>query len=363
MTHDWLLVETLGHEPAVVARGRQTKNLVPISAFLRRSPDLMAIQAALAETVDAGHGLSTITPKNNRVIRTEVVRMSDGRIHGVQVWSGPPGAEPPDRPTPGPLKWDLTTGVATDTPESLANSGLDPHQEATQGRAFAEDLPTRDLNPSETRVFSLAVRPRPGDTICTTWDVTDHNDELVTVGFVARSNLEIQDDGSERLICRAMNWRSERDGSASTGDLEQQILNGLAQSGVHRALVNLDDWTLLKWLDDPCPYYDWRAMESGNPMVHPADEHHMSSMTTEFADGATTRVLRLRGTDGGWAPIHVSVNRIEIEEGTFAGLISLRLPTEDELAGAGLAEPGDRAAKSPRRSRPRRKPKATETAG
>ena len=115
MTHDWLLVETLGSEPAVVAQGRQTKNLVPISAFLRRNPNLMAIQTAIGETVRAGVGLSSITPKNDRVIRTEVVQMSDGRIHGVHVWIGPPDLEPPERPIPGPLKWDLTRGIATDT--------------------------------------------------------------------------------------------------------------------------------------------------------------------------------------------------------------------------------------------------------
>ena len=107
MTHDWLLVETLGSEPAVVAQGRQTKNLVPISAFLRRNPNLMAIQTAIGETVRAGVGLSSITPKNDRVIRTEVVQMSDGRIHGVHVWIGPPALEPPERPIPGPMKREL----------------------------------------------------------------------------------------------------------------------------------------------------------------------------------------------------------------------------------------------------------------
>ncbi len=54
MSHEWLLVETLGSEPVVVADGRQTKNLVPISVFLRRSPDLMAIQTAISETIRAG---------------------------------------------------------------------------------------------------------------------------------------------------------------------------------------------------------------------------------------------------------------------------------------------------------------------
>ncbi len=43
----------------------------------------------------------------------------------------------------------------------------------------------------------------------------------------------------------------------------QRILAGLAQTGVHRALVDLDNWKLLKWLDDPAPFFDWRARESG----------------------------------------------------------------------------------------------------
>jgi hypothetical protein len=374
MTHDWLLVETLGHEPAVVAHGRHTKNLAPISEFLRRSPHLMSIQAAVAETVHTGHGLDTITPKHDLVIRTEVVRMSDGHIHGVHLWTGPPGEEPPDRPTPGPLKWDLTSGVATDTPESLANSGLDPATDATQGRAFAEDLPARDLNPNETRVLSLAVRPVPGDTVCRTWDVTDHTGELVTVGFVARSILETMDDGSERVICRAMNWRSERDDTPTAPDNPgQRLLDEPAQSGVHRALVDPDNWTLLKWIDDPCPYYDWRGTESGEPFVDPAEAAHMYSMATEFADGAAGRVLRLRGNGGGWVPMHVTVNRVELEADTSAGLISLRLPTEAELAdpepadsepaGAELAGAPAEPPKRPRKSKPRRKDGSTKPAG
>lgn len=333
MTRDWLLVETLGAEPTVVAQGRQVKNLVPISAFLRRSPHLAAITAAIFETVRSGQGLNTITPKKNRVIRTEPVRMSDGRVHGVHVWSGPSDVEPPERPLPGPLKWDLTLGVATDTPESLVNSGMDPVLEATHGRAFAEDLPTRDLNPSETKVLTMAIKCRPDETICSTWDVTDPKGNLVTVGFVARANLETVDDGSERLIGRAMNWRSERVGTTVAPDhLAQRILNGLAQPGVYRALVDLNNWALLKWLDEPCPFYDWRAGENGRPVVHPDDEPVKLAMTTEFAGGATARVLRLRDYDGGWVPMHVTVNRVELEEDCFAGLISLRRPTEAELA-------------------------------
>ncbi len=323
MTHDWLLVETLGSEPAVVAQGRQTKNLVPISAFLRRNPNLMAIQTAIGETVRAGVGLSSITPKNDRVIRTEVVQMSDGRIHGVHVWIGPPALEPPERPIPGPLKWDLTRGIATDTPESLFNSGRDPETEATQGRAFAEDLPMRDLNPTEAKVLSMLMRPEPGMTFCTTWDVTDYNGQQITVGWAARAQLETEDDGTERLICRAMNWRSERDASTDPHDnLAARILNGLAQSGVHRVLVDLHHWKLLKWLDEPAPFFDWRARETGAAVVHPDDAPHMARMTIEFGSGATSGVLRLAANGGGWVPVHMTVNRVELDKDTYAGLVA-----------------------------------------
>ncbi|MDX1889823.1 PAS domain-containing protein [Mycolicibacterium sp. 050158] len=332
MTHDWLLVETLGVEPAVVAQGQRTKNLVPVSAFLRRNPNLMAIQTAINETVQAGKPLSSLTPKSDRVIRTEVVQMTDGRIHGVHVWIGPLDEEPPDRVMPGPLKWDLTNGIATDTPESLMNSGLNPAAEATQGRAFAEDLPARALNPSEVEVLRVAIKPEVGRTFCSTWDVTDYRGRPITVGFVARVLEEPDDGGRDALICRAMNWRGVSEGTATpVEDLGQRIVAGLARPGVHRALVDPKTWKLLKWLDDPCPFYDWHDQADGEPLVHPDDAPEVESMARDFRSGEASRVLRLRAVGGGWTPIHVTAHRVEIGDDVVAGLLSLRLPTEDDV--------------------------------
>ncbi|OOK76356.1 hypothetical protein BZL30_3354 [Mycobacterium kansasii] len=336
MTHDWLLVETLGDEPAVVAQGRQLKNLVPITTFLRRSPHLSAVRTAITESLQTGQSLSSITPKSDRVICTEPVVMSDGRVHGVQVWIGPAGAEPPERPIPGPLKWDLTLGVATDTRESLINSGKNPDVEVTYGRAFAEDLPSRELSPNETRVLAMVVKPEPGQTLCSTWDLTDWQGNPIRLGFTARSALE-----PGRTA--ASTWSRER----LTGGRTQRPPGAGRRPGtedsrrtragrVHRALVDLNTWTLLKWLDEPCPFYDWRVNEPDKPRVHPDDQELIAAMTKEFANGATSGVLRLPGNDTDWVPVHVTVNRIELEPETFAGLISLRLPTAAELADAGL---------------------------
>lgn len=339
MARDWLLVETLGKEPAVVALGRQLRNLVPITTFLRRNPHLAAIQSAIAESLQTGQTLVSITPKTRRVIRAEPVLMSDGRMHGVHIWSGMADAEPPERPIPGPLKWNMTLGVATDTLESLANTGRNLEVEAPEGRAFADSWPSGDLKVNEGKALAAAVKPQPGNTLCDTWDSTDWQGNPIRVSFVARNGLEPGPDGRDHVIARGMNWRAEPIDAARPADrLAQRILHGLAQPGVHRALFDPTNWTMLKWLDEPCPFYDWRRVESDAPRTHPADEARMAAMTAEFAAGTTSGVLRMPSHDGGWVPVHVSVNRVEVEDETFAGLVSLRLPTETELAEAELSD-------------------------
>lgn len=342
MTHDWLLVETLGAEPAVVAHGRSTKNLVPISAFLRRNPNLMAIQTAIGETVRAGQPLSSITPKHDRVIRTEVVQMTDGRIHGVHIWVGPPDIEPPERELPGPLKWDLSKGVATDTPESLRNGGDDPSVETTGGRVFAEHLPPRSLNSVEHQVLSAAIKPVPGRSFCSTWDVTDYRGESIAVGFVVRVlEEESAEGGPDSLICRGMNWPSEHDESTlNAADLTQPELTGRAEPGVYRALVDLRTWRLLKWLDEPCPFYDWHPQEGGESFTHPGDYPAIERMARDFEKGIpASQVLRLRAVGGGWTPVNVTAQVVDNDGDGHAGLLSMRLPTDAELAASADAEP------------------------
>jgi Rv3651-like, C-terminal domain len=75
---------------------------------------------------------------------------------------------------------------------------------------------------------------------------------------------------SSRHSAANRHWRSEREGPAVPPDhLAQRTLNGLAQSGVHRALVDIENSKLLRWLDEPAPFFDWRANEadvqSSNP--------------------------------------------------------------------------------------------------
>jgi hypothetical protein len=329
MPHDWMLVETLGDEPAVVAEGTEIRDLVPIGSALRRSPHLMAIQTAIGETVRGGTALSSITPKHQHVIRTEVVAMSDGRIHGVLIWVGSPDDEPPPPPMVGALVWDLTEGTATDTVESLRVGGWDPATQPTHGRAFADDLPRRALQPNEAKVLSVVIKPEVGVTICDTWQVSDHQGQPITIAFCARSLAETRDDGTDAVVCRAMNWRVPHTEPA-TPDLAQRILQGLAEPGVHRALVDPAHWKLLKWLDDPAPFFDWRAGMVAAHAVHPDDRAVMVQMARQFETGPAAGVMRMVGHDGGWTPVHVTVHRIDLGDGVEAGLAVLRQVRDGE---------------------------------
>jgi hypothetical protein len=340
MIQDWLLVETLGDQPMVVAQGRQMKNFVPLAVFLRRNPNLAAIQTAITETVSTGTGLASITPKTKRVIRTEPVHMSDGHIHGVHVWSGPTDTEPPERPIPGPLKWDLARGEGSVTVEYLINAGMDPAEESLTGRAFVEDIPSRSLNRDESKALSWTIDIAPGRTFCTTWDFPDKLGGFRKVGWCARTLLEVNEDGTEHLVSRAMNLvETVTESPPAPGDLARRIVDGMAAPGSHRLIMDLDNWRPLKWLDDPCPLIEWRGTEQ----VHPDDrQRHQSRMRQELSTGSTSAVLRLPANGGGWVPLHVTIGRMELENGTYAGLATIREPTVEEQAEAGL-KPADEA--------------------
>jgi hypothetical protein len=253
------------------------------------------------------------------------------------VWCGPTDEEPSDRPIPGPLKWDFTAGEGSGTTEYLVNAGMDPAHESLTGRAFIEDIPSRSLNRDESKALSWVIDVAPDRTFCATWDFADKLGGFRRVGWCARTLMEPNEDGTDHLVGRAMNLvEAVSESPLASEDLADRLLNGLAQPGVYRVIVDMNTCTLLKWIDDPCPFFDWH----GRVEMHPEDKEHFAErMASEFAEGMTSGVLRLPGNDGGWVPLHVTVSKVALEDGVSAGLVTLRKPTEPELADVGLDQP------------------------
>lgn len=337
---NWLLLEVLGDEPVVVAQGHNLRRFVPLTAFLRRTPNIAVIRAAVDATVDHKRGSVNKVADGQTVVRTEPVLMSDGRVHGVHVWTGPPTVRPRPRSVPGAVMWDMTTEIATDTRQALWVAGLNVDAEKTHGRTFAEDIPMGRINVDEPEMLALTVNTKPGDTFCTTWDLTAYDGTPIRVSFVARAALEPGADRARHLIARAMNWRVPRkDAAIADQNLAARILDGMAQDGIHRALFDLKTWNLLKWIDPPCPHVDWRSADALRPFVHPDDRPVMRSMAQKFTDGPVAGVLRLRGWNDSWASMHITAYRVKLLDDTYVGFICIRLPTPADLATKSLDRP------------------------
>lgn len=333
MTGEWLLVETLGDQPAVIAHGVAMKHFVPLNIFLRRNPSLPDIEAAVAETVRTGEAQSRALPHAQRVISTEPVTLSDGRVHAVHLWFGRTGVEPPQRPVPGPAKWDLTTQVPTVSEQSLINAGLDavikPHEAETLSQVF----PSREYSQDDASVLAMSIAPEAGRTYCTTWKFDDTRGQFRETGVAGRILLETFEDGSEHLIGRGINIViAVLDERPEQGTLAKRIIEGSVEPGSYRGIMDLRSLTLLKWIDEPCPLFDWR--QPG--VVHPDDESAAAVLLQAVEEGSGSAVVRLPANDGGWQPIHVTLNRVELEPGVYAGLVTMRTPSADELADVGL---------------------------
>ncbi|OBB95802.1 PAS domain-containing protein [Mycobacterium sp. 852002-40037_SCH5390672] len=334
MGHDWLLFETLGTEPVVVAQGDRLRKYVPLTSFFRRNSNISEIRSIVSATVAQRQPLVKDTTGRRISIRTEPIIMTDGHVHGVHLWIGPPNIRPRARFLPGAVKWDLTAGTATDTPQALKNSGLNVELEQSEGRPFAADLPIGGAhNHDESKVIAAAINCKPGDTFCSTWNVTTFDGNPIRVSFVARANFELNEDGTEHLVARAMNWRAPREETRTSDfNLASQILEGMAQEGLHRALVDLETWNLLKWVDPPCPHIDWRSKHPDLPLVHPDDRPTMRFMAKQFTRQPAVGLLRLRSTDGRWTRMHVTIYQVALPDATPVGLICIRLPTPADLA-------------------------------
>jgi hypothetical protein len=84
----------------------------------------------------------------------------------------------------------------------------------------------------------------------------------------------------------------------------------------------------------------------------------MAKMAAEFATGSASGVLRMKANGGGWTPVHVTVNRVQLEEDIYAGMATLRIPTDVEILAAGLDDIDD--AQVPKRKAKPRKDKAAK---
>lgn len=98
------------------------------------------------------------------------------------------------------------------------------------------------------------------------------------MGFCVRISREAGADGAERLLGRSMNLLETVGATpVSNEHLTVRLIDAMTRPGHYRAIVDLNTWQLIKWIDEPCPLYDWRA----TPVMHPDDHTRLATPMAE----------------------------------------------------------------------------------
>ncbi|CPT83589.1 Uncharacterised protein [Mycobacteroides abscessus] len=322
MSRDWMLLETLGDEPTVIAIGSQARNLAPLESVLRRNRHRPLIEAAIADCRRTGEVTAAFTPARDRVVHVHPISMDKANIHGVQVWFGPADVDPPPRPLAGACLGDLDTSLTTLTAGYFEVMGFDP-QNRSERQAIAEGLAPVLPSPRNTELMAHVVNPELDSTFCGTCLAADHQGNTLQVHYAGRASKETDPAGAVARINRIICTRVENRPAEPRVGLAQQILEAVATPGVHRLLMNVDTFAVLKWMEEPYPDLAWRYNPDRPETIHPDDEASARQMRDELRAGSTTGVLRVRAISGGWLRLRASATKFALRDNAFAALVTL----------------------------------------
>lgn len=278
MAQDWLLIETLGADPTVVAVGRQAKKMVALPAILGRNRHFAMINDAIQGSISAKTDGRFPVPGSDRIVHTHPLVMTTGEVHGTQLWIGSEGAEPPERPIAGAWAWNLGTLTVNLNAEALIVNGI-TDREPGEGGNIAESFQFIEPNPDEADALAKLVQGQPGASHCSTWVGKGHDQQLRRVHFSARI---FEEPGTGHRLVRGLNINTGPDTPVTPEQrpiiLEQKLLAATAEPGTYRALINLRNLALLKWVGDPMPDIDWEFDPENKPKLHPDDLHIARAM-------------------------------------------------------------------------------------
>ena len=330
---NWLLIETFAgsDEASIIAEGSAPRRMVPLRKSLGRGNALKDLEPAIRAAYASGRRVELPTTDGHRRVIADPLLSFKGRVHGVYAWTGLIDEEPPARDPAGAWYFNVTTDVIGGSDDLLDLYGEAPEHRKHERRT-AEAFGRLITNADESQALAKLVQAQPGFTHQATWTVKRDDGDLRAVHFSGRAFAEQGPSGTE-IVLRGI---SHDIGSAASTPsapppiiLAQQVLAGLGEPGVHRAIVNLRTFRLLRWLDDPMPGIAWEYEATGGEhWIHPEDMSTAQELSDGLAlpPGRSTGSLRFRTVDSRWQRINVTANLVTLDQHTTAALMSLRVP-------------------------------------
>jgi hypothetical protein len=308
----------------------------PLSSVIRGGGYLSAVRAMIDEVAATGRPFRGTTRDGRRQLIGEPLASFRGHVHGVYVFYGPVGEEPPARAEAGAWYFNLTSGAIGGSDDLLDLYGQPPerrHQERYTAEAFGRLSPAAD----ESGALAMIVQAKPGaEYQGRRWTVKRDDGETVFVNLWCRAVAEPGEGGREEVVARGITQAIGPAAATPSAPvplvtIEQRVVAAEYRPGWHRAIVDHATMSLIRWLDPPMPGIAWEIDAPHRPAIHRADLRRAGEMSAQLATAARVEgVLRLRTTAGGWAPVQVTASLMLLDQHTTAALVTLSAPPGED---------------------------------
>lgn len=328
MIPKWFLIETFGPEgPSVIGVGDSPRPFIPLTTLFRRhSSSLADVQGAIGRAT-VSRVASELLDGDRRIIGVPLISFA-GHVHGVYVWIGAASEEPPRRDPAGAWHFNLTTDVIGGSGDLLDLYGV-PTELRQETRHTAEAFTRLLTNTDVAAAMALIVRSQVGDEHQATWTVVRDDQVRRAAHFSLRAVMETNSEGQNEVVLHGISHdlgpADEIPAAPPPIVLEQRLLQSIAEPGQYRAIVNLKNFRIMQWLDEPMPGLGWQK-DAANPLpwIHDGDLPAALAITKGLATSSkTTGNLRLRSDDGTWRQVSIVANLILLDENTTAALFTM----------------------------------------
>ncbi|WP_068020820.1 GAF domain-containing protein [Nocardia mexicana] len=319
--NDWLLVETLGSEPTVVADGRRAREWTSVSRSRRTvGPKAADLMTTLVDRLRHGSDPEVRIAADGLCGVVLPVRCAFGSVHGVQLWVGESGDRPPPRPAVAAWDWMSETELAHHGP------GL---EELVFGRAPQDVRAVR--TPPEVfgrmvrfdgRMEYMAIVAGTDPTGFWQGEADFRGDD----GRVRVIRMVVRVHRGEKHVTRALVYEATDTSSQPAADLAMTRAVARA-AGVGVGFVELVMGLVYEWTNEPPPPLQRWLTE--RPQLHPDDVAAYREACREVSSAGRIRELvyriRFSGTD--WIAVQAELSRLGDEPA--AGLIRVAPASPD----------------------------------
>jgi hypothetical protein len=337
---EWLLVETFvgsRAETTLIAVGNSPRRMVPLRNLLR-GRSLGDIEAAIATVRQTRQPLETVV--SGRRVLAHPLSTFAGHLNGIWIWTGAASADIPPRGAAGAWQIDLESDTISASAELFDFYRVPPAARRTR-RSLAEGFIRLVISADEPAVLAAIVQRRPGQTHQTTWTVRLDDGELRAAQIAYRIVEDEAASGEIRPVLLGITQDigpiANNAGAVAPAGMAQKVLDGLAEPGQYRAIVDLRTLRLLRWVEGAKPPTDiaWGhdPTNSAAHWIHPDDLGLAKELTAGLDHhGRAESALRFRTTNGTWRRVPVTAHLIELDPSTNAALLTLDL--QEQLEGA-----------------------------